>query len=92
MTPGLLPRRRTDPYLLLLPTVALLAVFFFYPLVNAAYLSLHEWDLLTAPRYVGLDNYRALSASGDLWHALVTTLSFSVVVVAVSVVSTSESG
>ncbi len=86
MTSGLLPRRRADPYLLLLPTVALLAVFFFYPLLNAAYLSLHEWDLLTAPRYVGFDNYRALSQGGDLWHALVTTLSFSVVVVVGSMV------
>ncbi|HMR79931.1 MAG TPA: sugar ABC transporter permease [Polyangiaceae bacterium] len=79
---GLLPRHKRDPYWLLLPTVALLAVFFFYPLVDAVRLSLHEWDLLTEPRYVGLGNYRALIESGELWHALVTTLTFSVVVVA----------
>ena len=62
------------------PTALLLALFFFYPLLNAAYLSLYQWDLLTPPKYVGLDNYAALSQSGELMHAFTTTLAFSVVV------------
>lgn len=76
------PRHRLDPYWMLGPTLALLAAFFFYPLAYAAYLSLFDWDLLTAPRWVGLDNYRALIASGELVDAVVTTLVFSLVVVA----------
>ena len=75
------PRRPLDPWLMLLPTLALLVVFFFVPLVLAGRDSLYEWDLLTPPRYVGLDNYRALVESGELWKIFVTTLSFSVVVV-----------
>jgi len=66
---------------MLLPTFALLIVFFFLPLGLAAKDSLYEWDLLTPPRYVGLDNYRALIDSGELGKTFVTTLSFSLVVV-----------
>jgi sn-glycerol 3-phosphate transport system permease protein len=80
------PRRALDPYLMLLPTVLLLAVFFFGPLVIAGKQSFYEWDLLTPPRFVGIDNYRALVDSGDLWHAFSTTLAFSVVVVVGSMV------
>ena len=35
-------------------------VFFGYPLVISAYLSLHSYDLLNPPRWVGLANYRYL--------------------------------
>jgi len=76
------PRRAGDPYWMLAPTLALLAVFFFYPLLYAGTTSLFEWDLLTPPRYVGLGNYRALWATGEVARALVTTLIYSVVVVA----------
>ena len=75
------PRRRLDPCWMLGPTLLLLAAFFFYPLAYAAYTSLFDWDLLTEPRWVGLDNYRALIASGELVDAVVTTLVFSLVVV-----------
>ncbi|HMJ15636.1 MAG TPA: sugar ABC transporter permease [Polyangiaceae bacterium] len=76
------PRSALEPYVLMAPTALLLAVFFFYPLGFAAHQSLYEWDLLTPPRYVGLDNYRELWASGELYRAFTTTFVFSVVVVA----------
>ena len=66
---------------MMLPTGLLLALFFFYPLLFAGYISLFRWDLLTEPEYVGLWNYRVLWESGELWHAFVTTLGFSIVVV-----------
>jgi sn-glycerol 3-phosphate transport system permease protein len=75
------PSRRIDPAWMLAPTVVLLVVFFFVPLLQAAKSSLYEWDLLTPPRYVGLDNYRALIDTGELGHALSTTLIMSAVVV-----------
>jgi ABC-type sugar transport system permease subunit len=75
------PRRPIDPYWMLAPTALLLALFFFYPLFFAAHKSLYDWDLLTAPRYVGLGNYRALLESGELVDAFTTTLSLSIVVV-----------
>jgi sn-glycerol 3-phosphate transport system permease protein len=66
---------------MLLPTALLLALFFFYPLLFAGYMSLFSWDLLSAPEFVGLENYRVLIESGEIYDAFVTTLSFSVVVV-----------
>jgi sn-glycerol 3-phosphate transport system permease protein len=78
------PRSPLHPYLLLLPTAAFLAVFFLIPLLIAAKNSLHSWDMLTAPRYVGLRNYEALAQSGELRGTLLRTLGYSAVVVASS--------
>jgi sn-glycerol 3-phosphate transport system permease protein len=61
--------------------LAILAVFFVYPLGSALKTSFYEWDLLTEPRFVGLANYRAAAHSGELASALGTTLLVSVVVV-----------
>ncbi len=75
------PRRAAHPYLMLAPTLSILAAFFLLPLGVAGWQSLFNWDLLTPPRYVGLDNYRTIFASGEVWRALTTTLSYAVVVV-----------
>lgn len=75
------PRRPLDPYWMLLPTFVLLAIFFFLPLFSAIRHSFYDWDMLTPPKYVGVDNYRALWVSGDLWSTFWNTLVFSVVVV-----------
>jgi sn-glycerol 3-phosphate transport system permease protein len=64
---------------MLSPTVLLLAIFFFHPLLSAAKLSLYSWDLLTAPRYIGLDNYSRLFQSGEIARVFTNTLLFSVV-------------
>jgi ABC-type sugar transport system permease subunit len=69
---------RTDLVWMVGPTLLVLAVFFFYPLVLAFLYSLREWDLLTAPRFVGLANYRVLFQSGALLQVLGTTLTISV--------------
>jgi ABC-type sugar transport system permease subunit len=75
------PSSRLAPYALLAPTLVLLGIFFFYPLGVAAKLSFFEWDLLTTPRFVGLENYRALIESGELAESIWTTTVYSVVVV-----------
>jgi sn-glycerol 3-phosphate transport system permease protein len=75
------PSSRLGPYALLAPTLLLLAVFFFYPLAVAAKQSFFAWDLLTPPRFVGLDNYRALIESGELADSIWTTTLYSLVVV-----------
>jgi sn-glycerol 3-phosphate transport system permease protein len=63
------------------PTLALLAVFFVLPIGVAGYESLFSWDLLTPPRFVGTDNYRALAAHGELLHVALRTLGYSALVV-----------
>jgi ABC-type sugar transport system permease subunit len=79
------PAHRLDPFWMLAPTLGLLVLFFFYPLVVAVYHSLHEWDLLTPPHYVGAANYRRLFADDVFLGVLGRTLLISVVVVLGSV-------
>jgi ABC-type sugar transport system permease subunit len=80
------PARPSQPFWLLSPMLAALGVFFVYPLLSALRTSFYEWDLLTAPRFVGLANYRAILSSGELFASLGTTLLVSVVVVLGSLV------
>lgn len=78
------PARPWHPFALLLPTVAVLGLFFIYPLLLALYRSLFAWDLLTPPRFVGTAHYRVLLASGELGEIALRTLGYSVVVVVCS--------
>lgn len=76
------PASRWDLVWMLGPTLAVLVVFFFYPLGLAFVYSFFEWDLLTPARFVGFANYRALFATGALFEVFVTTLTVSVTAVA----------
>jgi multiple sugar transport system permease protein len=44
----------------ILPIGVLFAVFRFWPMVDAFWLSFHDYDLLTESEWIGLENYRAL--------------------------------
>ncbi len=78
------PARKWHPYAMLLPTVAVLGLFFIYPLLLAGYRSFFAWDLLTEPRWVGTAHYEALWSSGELVAITTRTLSYSVIVVTFS--------
>lgn len=75
------PKHALQPWLLLAPTIAILGLFFVYPLFVAANDSLYRWDLLTEPRYAGFANYRKLADSGALSGVIGRTLAFAVAVV-----------
>lgn len=53
-------RHQAWGYLFLAPMFVLLVVFKFIPMVQAFYLSLTNYDLLSAPRFIGLRNYLTL--------------------------------
>ena len=53
-------RRRGIVLAFMSPWLVGFSVFIAYPLVYSAYLSLHAYDLLNPPRWVGLANYRYL--------------------------------
>lgn len=46
------------------------------PIMASLGLTLFEWDLLTAPRFVALDNFRRLIQDDSFWQALGNTLYF----------------
>ncbi len=58
----------------LLPSLAIFAVFFVYPILSCLWLSLHRWDLLGEPQWVGAHNYQRLLSGDALGPVLVRTL------------------
>ena len=71
------------PYLL--PALLIFVVFTYYPLARVVYLSLTDADMLTAPSWLGLDNYRALLGNREFWASLGITATFAVAVTALEV-------
>ncbi len=58
------------------PSLLGLAIFTLGPLLASLGISLTRWDLLTPPRFVGLDNYVGLARDTDVRDALAHTLLF----------------
>ena len=44
-------------YLILLPTLLIIFVFRFYPIIQAFYISMTDFDLIKTPEFVGLYNF-----------------------------------
>jgi ABC-type sugar transport system permease subunit len=44
-------------YLILLPTLVIIFVFRFYPMMQAFYISMTDFDLINSPKFVGLYNF-----------------------------------
>jgi multiple sugar transport system permease protein len=79
-------RRRLAVVAFLSPWLVGFSIFFGYPLVMSAYLSLTHYDLLSSPRWVGLDNYRYLFGDDpQIWPAVYNTLWLIVVSVPLTV-------
>jgi multiple sugar transport system permease protein len=74
-------RRREilDAYLFISPTVIGLLVFLLGPIIASAVLSFTDYDILTAPAWVGLDNYIQLFQDGLFWQALRVSVIYSVI-------------
>jgi multiple sugar transport system permease protein len=62
--------------LFLLPGLGGLLIFTILPILASLALTLFQWDLLTPPRFIGLDNYGKLLGDRDFWAALRHTLAF----------------
>ncbi|QSB17079.1 sugar ABC transporter permease [Natronosporangium hydrolyticum] len=64
------------PYLYIAPFFILFAVFGLFPLGYTAWVSLHDWSLLSDEQtFVGLANYRELLTDAYFWNALRNTIS-----------------
>ena len=76
---------RIEPYLYIVPSFILFAVFLFYPFFKTIYLSLYKTNKMgEAKLFVGLDNYIDLFQSSSFYNSLAVTLIFVVIVVTVS--------
>lgn len=71
-----------DGYLFILPWILGLLIFTLGPFVAGFYFSLTQFDVLSAPRWVGLENYQAIMSDRKFWLAVGNTIwyvAFSVV-------------
>lgn len=68
--------KRSAPYLMLLPAMAMIAIFMFYPIFMTFYNSFHNY-ILTRPKdygFIGLANYAALLKDPVFYKSLYNTL------------------
>jgi multiple sugar transport system permease protein len=62
--------------LFILPSFLPLVAFLIVPMLAAVTLSFAQWDLLTAPSWVGLENYFELFKSASFWQTLKNSIVF----------------
>ncbi|MEP7096456.1 MAG: sugar ABC transporter permease [Dokdonella sp.] len=86
--------RTSWPYVLLLPTVALLFAFTLYPLLQGLWMSMFRRGLVVVPQvpesiptFVGLNNYVQLLADKDFVTSLLRTVLFVVVAVPLQLIA-----
>ncbi|MBV9674197.1 MAG: sugar ABC transporter permease [Verrucomicrobia bacterium] len=72
------------PYLLLLPSLAIILLIEFYPFLTGVSYSLHKGSLLSAGPFVGLDNYARLFRSSSFYNSLWFSFVFAFFNVAIS--------
>ncbi len=75
------PRRgRSGAYLFLAPAMAFLVVFFLYPVLWTVFVSVSDYDPVTATaRVEGLSYYREVIMSAALWRSILNTAYFGAV-------------
>ncbi|MXW28020.1 MAG: sugar ABC transporter permease [Chloroflexi bacterium] len=73
---GLTFRGGLVAYLFVLPSIVFIVVFIILPILAALYYSFTTYDLLTAPKLTGIDNYRALGSEPRFPPAVRNTLLF----------------
>lgn len=66
----------------LLPTLGGIALFTLVPIIASIVLAFFHWDVITAPRFAGADNFTDMVADPTVRRAFVNTFGFVVVAVA----------
>ncbi|MFR9722543.1 carbohydrate ABC transporter permease [Streptomyces sp. MS19] len=79
-------RERRAAFVFLAPALLGFLTFFAWPTLRGLYLSLTDYDLLTAPDFSGLDNYRRLLHDDVFWNSLWVTLKYVLINITVQTV------
>lgn len=67
------------PYLFLTPALIAIAVFVLFPIAAVFYYSFTDYDIVTPPKWIGLQNYLKLTHDPTFWKALRHSLVYLVV-------------
>lgn len=79
-------RQPLAAYTLLSPALVLYLAFIGIPLLGIVIISFVQWDLLSAPHFVGLANFRAVGKDAQLGRTLLNSLLFDVMTTAIHLV------
>ena len=76
---GLRRREAIEGYLFMAPAVLGFILFTFFPMLASLVLSFTEYDLLSAPRWIGLGNYVEMLRDPFFWKSLRVTTTYAAV-------------
>lgn len=68
--------RRLWGFIFVLPAIVFFLWFSIYPMIRAFYISLTKYNLLSAPRYIGLNNYRSFIGDEYFLNSMRATLTY----------------
>lgn len=72
-------RQSRSAFWFLLPSMATLCLFVFWPIIDSFLLSFRHWNLMEAGReFIGLDNYRELMKDERFWNSIRNTIYYTV--------------
>lgn len=79
--------RAVEPWFYLAPTLAVLVVWTYVPLLQAFELSFYQWNMLprSQPRFIGFDNYANLLTLPDMRQAVINTILYTLGLLPLSV-------
>ncbi len=81
-------RQMVAGYLFIMPSILGVVIWLIGPMIYSIYLSLTDWDLLTAPWFVGLENYQEIFLYDRLFRiSLRVTLVYTAVAVPLNLVA-----
>lgn len=72
-------RRRKEAltgFLFVAPALVGFLVFYLLPTIRAIQISLTDWNLMRAPKFIGLANYARLLGDENFWHSAWVTLAY----------------
>jgi len=75
------------PYFFLAPALLVIAVFIFYPIAAVVYYSFTDYDIVTPPQWIGLQNYIKLVQDPTFWKALTNSFIYLIATPTVIVLS-----
>ncbi len=67
-------RQQAEAYLYMLPAVLVVIIFLLYPAVYTFYISFTDWDGLTTPEFIGLENYLQMFKEPVFGTSVVNTI------------------
>jgi multiple sugar transport system permease protein len=82
-------RSRRDRFIgvaYLAPALIFVLTFTAYPLGRMIWISLHNWSLITPPKYVGLSNYERAFSDQQFWVSLIFTLKYTALITPVLII------